>query len=218
MLIPSANSSASWSGLSQPGARGLKIWKDVGLGFRHADGRLVCPDDDVVIEVVRAAGERIEELAAHPDWWFGGDGMPGFYDLLGAFERLAAACPDTVIVGAHVGNCAEDLGLVRRMLETYDNYYVDLGARMGELGRQPRAARRLIVDHADRVLFGTDNYPLTDTRLRHWFRFLETDDECFDYAPGREVPPQGRWQVAALDLPDDVLRQVYADNARRVLR
>ena len=223
------------------GAKGLKIWKDLGLTCRDARGKLIKPDDPRVVEVVRTAGatgipvlihtadpkaffepldacnERIEELAAHPDWWFGTDEFPGFRELVDGFERLVAACPETTIIGAHVGNCAEDLGFVGRMLAVHDNYHVDLGARMAELGRQPRAARRLITEHADRILFGTDNFPLAEHHLRHWFRFLETDDECFDYAPGRRVPPQGRWQVSALDLPDDVLDKVYSGNARRIL-
>ncbi len=223
------------------GARGLKIWKDLGLVVRDGDGSLVRPDDERVVDVVNAAGrlgvpalihtadpraffepldrhnERIEELAAHPDWWFGGPGLPGFDELLGHFDRLVASCPGTTIIGAHVGNSAEDLGFVAGMLDRHANYHVDLGARMAELGRQPRAARRLMIDHPDRVLFGTDDFPLEADHLRGWFRFLETDDECFDYAPDRDVPPQGRWQVSGLDLPDDVLRAVYHDNARRVL-
>jgi hypothetical protein len=49
------------------------------------------------------------------------------------------------------------------------------------------------------------------------YRFLETFDESFDYDPG-PVPPQGRWQIHGLGLPDDVLEQVYAANARRLVR
>ena len=223
------------------GARGLKVWKDLGLRIRGGDGRLIRPDDERVVDVIKAAGrlgvpalihtadpraffepldrhnERIEELIAHPDWWFGGPETPQFDDLLGQFERLVAACPETTIIGAHVGNCAEDLEFVAGMLDRYDNYHVDLGARMGELGRQPRRARRFMIEHADRILFGTDDFPLADDHLRLWYRFLESDDECFDYAPDREVPPQGRWQISALELPDDVLRRIYYGNAHRVL-
>jgi hypothetical protein len=31
------------------------------------------------------------------------------------------------------------------------------------------------------------------------------------------VPPQGRWDISAVALPPDVLAQVYAGNARRLL-
>jgi hypothetical protein len=49
-----------------------------------------------------------------------------------------------------------------------------------------------------------------------YFRFLETEDEYFDYAPSR-VPPQGRWRIYGLGLPDKILRKVYHANAERIL-
>ena len=49
------------------------------------------------------------------------------------------------------------------------------------------------------------------------YRFLETFDESFDYDTD-PVPGQGRWQIHGIGLPDDVLRKVYRDNARRILR
>jgi hypothetical protein len=48
------------------------------------------------------------------------------------------------------------------------------------------------------------------------YRFLETYDESFDYGTD-PVPAQGRWQIHGIGLPDDVLRKVYRDNARRIL-
>jgi hypothetical protein len=48
------------------------------------------------------------------------------------------------------------------------------------------------------------------------FRFLETEDEAFDYAPD-ETPPQGRWTISGLGLSEDVLQRVYAGNARRLI-
>jgi len=67
------------------------------------------------------------------------------------------------------------------------------------------------------VLFGTDAFPPDPSAYRTYYRFLETDDECFGYSPEDPVPPQGRWDISAIDLPEPVLRKVYADNARRVL-
>lgn len=223
------------------GARGVKIWKDLGLEVVDGDGALVAPDDDRVVAALRRAGElgmpvlihtadpmaffeplderneRIEELAEHPDWWFGGPARPTFAALVQAMQRLFAACPGTSFVAAHVGGAAEDLDLVDAMLVDHPNLSIDLGGRMAELGRQPRRARRLVVEHADRVLFGTDAYPPSSDDYAHWFRFLETDDECFDYAPGEPIPPQGRWMVSALDLPPEVLPGLYAGNAQRLL-
>ena len=223
------------------GARGLKVWKDLGLGVRDDRGELVMPDDARLDDAFTAAGElglpvlmhtadpiaffdpidhhneRLEELSAHPDWWFGAAGLPSFDQLLGAFEKVVADHPTTSFIGAHVGNCAEDLERVGRMLRDYPNLVIDIAARVGELGRQPRAARRLVEQHPTRVLFGTDCFPPDRTAYELHFRFLETDDEYFDYAPGSAVPPQGRWRIAALDLAPELLDFVYRHNARRVL-
>jgi predicted TIM-barrel fold metal-dependent hydrolase len=231
------------------GARGLKVWKLLGLRARDPDGRLVAVDDPrldplwtaaaelrlpVVIHIadpvaffepLDETNERWEELRDHPDWHFwptrSGDepdanGFPPFDELLAAFGRLVARHPATTFVGAHVGCAAEDLALVGRLLDENANLSVDIAARLGELGRQPYTARAFFLRHADRILFGVDMAPDPDIYAIH-YRFLETLDESFDYGTG-PIPEQGRWQIHGIGLPDDVLRKVYADNARRILR
>jgi predicted TIM-barrel fold metal-dependent hydrolase len=231
------------------GARGLKVWKLLGLRARDPDGRLVAVDDrrldplwtaaadldlPVVIHIadpiaffepLDATNERWEELQEHPDWHFwptrppnepDAPGFPSFDELLAAFGRLVARHPRTTFVGAHVGCAAEDLALVGRLLDENPNLSVDIAARLGELGRQPYSARAFFLRHADRILFGVDMAPHPDTYAVH-YRYLETHDESFDYGTG-PVPEQGRWQIHGIGLPDDVLRRVYRDNARRILR
>jgi predicted TIM-barrel fold metal-dependent hydrolase len=225
------------------GAAGVKVWKDLGLYLDDPAGTRVLPDDPRLAPVFAAAGElglpvlihtadpvafwdpvdarneRYEELHVHPEWSFAGPEFPSFERLLEALETVVASHPGTTFIGAHVGCHPENLAEVGRMLDTYPNLTVDVSARMAELGRQPRAARALILRHPDRVLFGTDEFPPDALAYRRWFRFLETADEHFPYSddPDRP-PPQGRWAVSALDLPDDVLERVYRLNARRVLR
>jgi predicted TIM-barrel fold metal-dependent hydrolase len=231
------------------GARGLKVWKLLGLRARDPDGRLVTVDDarldplwtaaadlrlPVVVHVadpvaffepLDETNERWEELEDHPDWHFwptrpagesDAPGFPPFDELLAAFGRLVARHPATTFVGAHVGCAAEDLAFVGRLLDENANLSVDIAARLGELGRQPYTARAFFLRYADRILFGVDMAPDPAIYAIH-YRFLETLDESFDYGTG-PVPEQGRWQVHGIGLPDDVLRKVYADNARRVLR
>ena len=65
-------------------------------------------------------------------------------------------------------------------------------------------------------MFGTDTTPDREA-YRIYYRFLETDDEYFDYAPA-PVPPQGRWRIYGLQLPEGILRKVYNENAIRILR
>jgi predicted TIM-barrel fold metal-dependent hydrolase len=126
----------------------------------------------------------------------------------------------------HVGNFAENLANVAENLDRFPNMTVDIAARIGELGRQPRSARKFFETYQDRILFGTDatphgeEYPqqvFNDQLYEIYYRFLETDDEYFDYAPAK-IPPQGRWRIYGTNLPETVLRKVYFENAARQLK
>jgi predicted TIM-barrel fold metal-dependent hydrolase len=171
--------------------------------------------------------ERYEELQNHPDWSFYGHDFPKRSELHEARNRVAARHPKTKFVYLHVGNDAEDLAAVSGWLDKYANVQVEIAARLGELGRQPHTARKFIERYQDRVLFGTDatwdagkEFPQQDLRpamYRCYFRFLETDDEYFDYAPS-DVPPQGRWRIYGIALPDAILKKIYHNNAARLLQ
>jgi hypothetical protein len=50
-----------------------------------------------------------------------------------------------------------------------------------------------------------------------YWRFLQTWDEAFPYAPESAVPPQGRWDISAIGLGAETLGPLYAGNARRIL-
>lgn len=231
------------------GARGLKVWKSLGLRARDGSGRLVSVDDrrldplwatagalrvPVTIHVadpiaffepLDGANERYEELRAHPDWHFwptrerdrpDQDGFPPFDELIDGLEAVVARHPGTTFIGAHVGCAPEALERVDRMLAAYANWNVDIAARIAELGRQPYSARGLLVRWHDRVLFGTDAAP-DPAAWAVYARFLETRDESFPYDPDGGPGSQGRWQIHGLGLPGDVLRAVYANNARRLI-
>jgi predicted TIM-barrel fold metal-dependent hydrolase len=223
------------------GAKGLKVWKTLGLRYRDSAGTLIPIDDQrlaplwetaadeeipVLIHIADPVAffepldrfnERWEELHGHPDWHFPSPEFPSFQTLMEQFEGLIARHARTVFIGAHVGCYSENLGWVSRMLDCYPNFNVDIGQRISELGRQPYSSRRLFERHADRILFGTDCFPLDPEWYAPYFRFLETADEYFNY--GADEPPgQGRWYIYGIDLPDDVLRKVYFENAARLIQ
>ncbi|WP_242906249.1 amidohydrolase family protein [Actinomadura terrae] len=225
----------------EAGARGLKVWKDLGLHIRDDSGRLVLPDDPRLGELWDAAAdlgvpvwihtadpiaffdpvdernERYEQLLAHPDWSFAdADRFPRFDWLMDSLEALVAGHPRTTFVAVHAGCQAEDLGRVGRMLAAYPNLNIDIAARIAELGRQPRATRELMLRFPDRVLFGTDEFPPSADLYATHFRFLETLDEHFPHSSD-DPPLMGRWRISGLGLPEDVLARVYASNAARVL-
>jgi predicted TIM-barrel fold metal-dependent hydrolase len=182
-------------------------------------------DPIAFFEPLDATNERWEELREHPDWHFWptrapGDptapGFPPFDELIDGLDLLLGRHPGTTFIGAHVGCAAEDLRRVGRMLDDHPNFHVDIAARLGELGRQPYSAREFFLGHADRIVFGID-VEADPAAYAVYYRFLETCDESFDYGTD-PVPAQGRWQIHGIGLPDDVLRRVYRDNARRLLR
>jgi predicted TIM-barrel fold metal-dependent hydrolase len=221
------------------GAEGLKIWKPFGLHVRDQHGALVAVDDPRLDPLWATAGElnlpvlihvadlvtffrpldryneRWEQLSAHPDWHFPNPPFPTFESIITAFANLIARHPATTFVGAHVGCYSENLAWVGALLDRCPNFYVDIGARINELGRQPYTARRFFLQYADRILFGTDMGAEVDMYRIH-YRFLETDDEYFNYDLS-DVPVQGRWFIYGLYLPDSVLEKVYYRNAQRVM-
>jgi hypothetical protein len=233
------------------GARGVKVLKTLGLYLREngKTGALIKIDDPRFDPMWETAGalnipvaihvsdplafftpvdrfnERYEELHAHPDWSFYGSGWPGDRELQEARRQVMRRHPNTQFVCLHVA-VAEDLGYVAECLEAHPNMLVDIAARIGELGRQPRAAAKFLDRYQDRILFGTDATPkgydfpqqLFGGELYEiYFRFLETEDEYFDYAPA-PIPPQGRWRVSGLGLPEQILRKIYYQNAAQLLR
>lgn len=169
--------------------------------------------------------ERYEELNNHPDWSFHGGDFPSNAELLEARNRVFAKHPKTQFITLHVGNFSEDLQNVSDNLDRFPNMTVDTAARVGELGRQPRTSRKFFDKYQDRILFGTDATPhgeefpqqvFNDKLYEIYYRFLETEDEYFDYAPA-EIPPQGRWRIYGIHLPDAILQKVYNGNASRLL-
>ncbi len=221
------------------GVSGLKLFKRFGLGYRNPDGSLIKIDDSrwdpiwaacgelgipVIIhtsdpaaffEPIDAANERWEELSRHPDWSFYGDEYPSRKELLDARNRVIARHPTTQFIGAHMANNAEDLASVSKWLDQYPNLWVEPASRINELGRQPYTARDFFIRHADRILFGTDG-PWPEERLRYYWRFFETRDEYFQYSE-KSPPPQGLWRIYGIDLPDEVLRKMYYENAARLV-
>jgi fructoselysine-6-P-deglycase FrlB-like protein/predicted TIM-barrel fold metal-dependent hydrolase len=227
MVTPDWNDPKALRELLQRGAVGIKIFK-----ARH--GKLLAADDpsldpiwDMAAEFNKPVAihigdpraffepfdrfnERFEEQAAHPDWRFDGR----WEEILEGRDRLFERRKDVRWISVHVGGAPEDLDNASRMLDRFPHVVVDLAARVAELGRQPYRAREFLIRYADRVLFGTDLPPHVEMYRAH-YRFLETFDEYFDYPS--HASRQGRWKIYGMKLPDEVLKKIYSENARRIL-
>jgi predicted TIM-barrel fold metal-dependent hydrolase len=221
------------------GAQGLKIWKNFGLKVSDQLGDLVKVDDPRLNPIWETAGElnlpvmihvadpvaffdpvdesneRWEELVENPDWQFTSPPYPPFMMIMEEFATLIQQHPKTRFIGAHVGCYAENLNWVANLMDKCQNFFIDISARIGELGRQPYSTKKFFFEHSDRIMFGSDFGPDLEA-YRLSYRFLETDDEYFNYNTS-ETPQQGRWYIYGINLPDEILQAVYSENAKRVL-
>jgi predicted TIM-barrel fold metal-dependent hydrolase len=221
------------------GARGLKITKELGLRFQDKTGAMVAVDDErlspiwkrlaelhapVLIHVsdpqaffipLDETNEHYPTLQEFPGWGFQ-ESFFGKWELLAQRNRVIARNPRTTFLLPHVANNPEDLDSVAALLDAYPNVFIDISARVDELGRQPYTARDFFIKYQDRILFGID-MPISAYAYRGYFRFLESKDEYIDFPDYLGRPGHCRWRIYGLYLPDDVLRKVYHENAQRVI-
>ena len=242
--------------VSQYGYVGLKVSKALGLFARDGYGQLIDVDDPRLFPLWEMAGElgvpvfihtadplafwdpttpgneRYAELSVHPGWSFHGPEFPSREELLAERDHLLQLFPETTFVGVHFGNNPEDPEYVAELLDEHPNLYVDLAARVPELGRHdPERIREIFVQHQNRILFATDivvvkqrgqtSYtlgsggeepdvyeevgPFYDTHDR----WLRTHDHAFAHP----TPIQGDWTIDAIGLSDEVLDRIYYLNA-----
>jgi predicted TIM-barrel fold metal-dependent hydrolase len=213
------------------GAQGLKIYKSLGMGVVDTAGARV-PVNDPRLDPIWAkcgelgvpvlihtadpapfwqakdgANERLFELMERPGRYRGPEASPSWEELIAEQHDVFRKHPGTKFINAHLGWMGNDLGRLGRLLDELPNVYTEIGAVLAELGRQPRFAREFFVRWQDRVLFGKDSWAPAEYHV--YFRVLETADEYFDYYRRRHA----FWKVYGLDLPDEVLRKVYYENA-----
>jgi len=216
------------------GARGLKIFKNLGMDLVDVAGRRVPVDDarlapiwekcaDLGIPVMIHSGEpepffqpmdrtneRWLELKVHPERARPADRYPPFEQIMGEQRRLFRSHPRTTFIAAHLAWRGNDLAALGALLDSLPNVYTEVGAVAHELGRQPRSARAFLTRYQDRVMMGKDTY--APEEYGAYFRIFETADEYFDWIR----PYAGGWKLYGLELPDEVLRKVYLENALRV--
>jgi len=221
------------------GAKGIKMFKEMGMAVTDAKGALILPDDDRLRVVWEAAAEcklpvlyhiadpyafftpfgpaneRFEQLRRHPEWRFHEPQYPRFERLMEAMENFLARNSATTFVVPHIASLGEDLPRLSALLDRYPNLNFDLAARMYELARIPFSGRDFLIKYAGRALYGTDGAQLGGAPV--YYRILETNDEYFNPRDGSDsMGPDMRYMGYGLNLPDDVLRKIYHGNFERL--
>ena len=218
------------------GARGIKIFKNLGLTVLDSEGNRVHTDDERIDPVWAKAGELgipvlihtgepavfWEPIDEHNERWLEmkqfpnrhrGDTtrFPSWEVVMSEQWNLFRKHPETTFINAHFGWMANDLDRLGKHLDEFPNVYTEIAAIIAELGRQPRFAKEFFIKYQDRLLFGKDTY--RPEEYYTYFRVLESDDEYFDYFRKRHA----FWKMYGLDLPDEVLKKVYYKNALKII-
>jgi predicted TIM-barrel fold metal-dependent hydrolase len=217
------------------GARGLKIYKSLGMDSRDASGQRIAVDDPRLDPVFAACGrlgvpvlihtadpapfwqpkdrdnERLYELVEIPGRHRDPASNVPWEELIAEQHRRFRRHPETRFIAAHLGWLGNDLARLGALLDELPNVSTEIGAVLAELGRQPRFAGQWLTRYQDRVLFGKDSW--APQEYPYYFRVLETADDYFPYYRRRHA----FWKLYGLDLPDEVLRKLYYGNALRLV-
>lgn len=217
------------------GARGLKIFKSLGLRSTDTDGNRI-PVDDPRLDPVWAKcaelgipvlihtadpkpfwephdanNERWLELKLRPRRKRGPDNPVPWETLIQEQHNMFKKHKNTTFIAAHMDWHANDLEKLGQLLDEMPNMVVEIGAVIAELGRQPRNAKKFLEKYQDRVLFGKDAY--NPSEYATYFRVLETEDEYFPYYKRYHA----FWRMYGLGLSDEVLKKIYYKNALRIV-
>jgi predicted TIM-barrel fold metal-dependent hydrolase len=217
------------------GARGLKIYKSLGMRYTDVNGKRVSIDDERLDAIWDKCGElgvpvlihaadpksfwdafdgdneRWLELKTHPRRKRSDTDPAPWEQIIEEQHNMFKKHPKTVFINAHMGWYANDLGRLSELMEEIPNMNVEIGAIIAELGRQPRFARKFFETYQDRILFGKDSWKPEE--FPTYFRVLETADEYFPY----HKKYHAFWSMYGLDLPDEILKKVYYKNALRIV-
>lgn len=216
------------------GAKGLKIYKSLGIHNKDSKGNRISINDPRIDAVWAKCGELGVPVLIHsadpkPFWdpidnqnerWLELKLHPGrrYDETFASWETIIAEQhdvfrkhPKTIFINAHLGWYGNDLGKLGELMDKYPNMLTEIGAVIAELGRQPRAAKAFFTKYQDRILFGKDSW--VPDEYETYFRVLETDDEYFPYHKRYHA----FWRMYGIGLPDEILKKVYYKNALRIL-
>lgn len=217
------------------GAKGLKIYKSLGLRYKDTNGNRVTIDDPRLDPVWAKCGElgipvlihaadpksfwdpmdknneRWLELKTRPRRKRSATNPAPWQQIIDEQHRMFKKHPKTKFINAHMGWYANNLDRLEELMDEIPNMSVGIGAIIAELGRQPRRAKEFFIKFQDRVLFGKDSWKPEE--FPTYFRVLETADEYFPYYKKYHA----FWAMYGLDLPDEVLRKVYYKNAMNLI-
>ncbi len=148
------------------GAKGLKIYKSLGMRYKDSAGKRLAIDDIRLDPIWAKCGElgvpvlihaadpksfwddfdkdneRWLELKTHPRRKRSATDPASWEQIIEEQHKMFKKHPGTIFVNAHMGWYANNLGKLGQLMDEMPNMNVEIGAIIAELGRQPRMAKQ----------------------------------------------------------------------------
>jgi Amidohydrolase len=153
------------------GAVGVKVWKNIGMSLKGADGKLVMINDArfapllddftkrgipllghqgephncwLPLEKMTVNNDR-EYFKAHPQYHMHlHPEMPSWEAQMAARDRMVAAHPGLRFVGVHLASLERDVDELAVFLDKFPSAVVDVAARIGQLQYQSQKDRERV--------------------------------------------------------------------------
>ena len=155
------------------GARGIKIWKNIGMTLTNEAGQMIMADDPVFAPILTfLEKEKIPLLAhlgephncwlplesmsisadrkyfsKHPNYhMFQHPEIPSYEQQIMAQEHILERYPELIFIGAHLGTMEWNLEELGKRLDRFPNFYVDLAGRFAHIFEQTFRNKNLVID------------------------------------------------------------------------
>ena len=184
------------------GARGIKIWKNIGMVLKNDAGKFIMADDPVFAPIFAFLQKEKIPLLAHlgdpRSRWLPLENMtdfsknPKFYKYLHpeipsyeqqimARDRILERYPELIFVGAHLGSMEWNFEEVAKRFDRFPNLYVDLSGRFAYIIEQTLQNRKYVIDffetYQNRILYGSDCLA-SQYNIREWMHLF---CKCFPH-------------------------------------
>ncbi len=162
------------------GAIGVKIWKDIGIGIKDANGNYIQVDDPMFTPIFEFIAQEGKTLLAHigepitawmspkpGTYWakhpqysnYDRPDKPSYSSIVATMDHIIERHPNLRIVGAHLASLEFDVDELAKRFDKYPNFAADIGGRTRYLMWQARGkVRAFFIKYQDRILYGTDKF------------------------------------------------------------
>lgn len=230
------------------GSSGIKIWKNIGMEFRDAEGLIVMADDPEFapifqylekneIPLMAHLGEPlncwlpIDEMTVHGDkvyyknnpkyHMFLHPEMPTYEDQIEARDNLLEKFPDLIFVGAHLGSMEWNLDSLSEYFDKFPNFYVDISARIAHIKNQSSKDRNHIRQFFVKYqdrLLYGTDDAVYDAKLKNYVQVTENILKTWKSDWIYFATDSTTNNAEGLKLPAQVIDKFYYKNAKRIYK